>query len=339
MDVSILICTYNSGKKIEKTLEHVFNQNGTEDIDFEVLIVDYRSTDDTLKIALDLFNGSNIPLKILNEKKQGKTPALETGLYSSKGEIICIVDDDNGIDKNYIANAYEIMKNYKDVGVIGAFGKAYCEIPQPKWFKNYLGMYAVGGQGNQSGYVTDENRKWFWGAGSVFRKEAWLKAKNNGFEPIFNPSRINDSASFVSGFSGGEDPEMCFAIQMCGYKLWYEPKLIYTHYIPKERLTKKYIIDATNGTSAAEPILRLYLAEITINEPLAMIRKILYQNYYIHCLYIYLKLFISRIRYIFSNNKNLFDREFEKYNSQIKSLYSIKSDFDKILLRIKRING
>jgi hypothetical protein len=126
---------------------------------------------------------------------------------------------------------------------------------------------------------------------------------------------------------------------MCGFKLWYEPNLIYTHYIPKTRLTKKFIFDATNGTAAAEPILRLYLAEITINEPLATIRKVLYQNYYIHCLYIHLRLFISRIRYIFSNNKNLFDREFVQYNSQIKSLYSIKSDFDKILLRIKRING
>ena len=291
MDLSILICTHNSGNRIRKTLNHILNQKNVDKLDYEVLIVDYKSTDNTRKIALDLFNNSKITLKIIDEKKQGKTPALETGLYASKGNAICIVDDDNWIDENYISIAHKIINKNLDVGVIGAFGKAHCETTKPVWFENHLGLYAVGSQGSKSGYVEDEKRKWFWGAGSVFRKEAWLKAKNNGFEPIFNPSRSNDSTSFIDGFTGGEDPEMCFAIQICGYKLWYEPSLIYTHYIPKSRLNEKFIYDTVAGTAFAEPILRLYLAEITEREPLSTIRKVLYQNYNMHYLYIVIRTF------------------------------------------------
>jgi glycosyltransferase involved in cell wall biosynthesis len=341
MDLSILICTHNSGNRIRKTLSHILNQKNVDKLDYEVLIVDYKSTDNTKKIGLDLFENSKIPLKIIDEKKQGKTPALETGLYASKGNAICIVDDDNWIDENYISTAHKIINEKLDVGVIGAFGMPHCEIVPPLWFSNYPGTYAIGHQGKNSGYVTDPNRLWFWGAGSVFRKKAWLKAKNNGFKPFFNPTRGKNSTTFTKGFTGGEDPEMCFAIQICGYRLWYEPSLIYTHFIPKSRLTEKFILNATSGTAAAAPVLRIYIAQITKNKFLKFFRSFFYQNFFPHLLLMYYKYLMVFVNNLFNkfNNRIELERAKTEYLSQIDSLYRLRTDYSKIVKSVKSIKN
>ncbi len=341
MDVTFLICTHNSEKRITETLKHIIAQNNPQNIDWEVLIVDYISSDNTLKLSKKIFSKFDDKLKIINESKQGKTPALESGLYNAKGEIICIVDDDNWIDENYLNIAYNIMKHNNDVGAIGAFGKPHCEIDPPSWFSNYPGIYAVGHQGKKAGYVKDQKRLWFWGAGSVFRKEAWLKAKKNGFKPFFNPTRGKNSTTFIKGFTGGEDPEMCYAIQICGYNLWYEPSLIYTHFIPKSRLTKKFILNATSGTGAAAPILRIYLTEITKNKFLKFFRSFFYQNFLPHLFLMYYKYFIVLLKNFFNKYKDSVEVEMSKseYILQIDSLKRVRSDFSKIVKSVRNINN
>ena len=64
----------------------------------------------------------------------------------------------------------------------------------------------------------------------------------------------------MPGFTGGEDPEMCFAILLAGYKLWYEPDLKYKHQIPSTRLTKKFIYDTTQNVQVVQPYLRLFMS-------------------------------------------------------------------------------
>lgn len=58
--LSVVILTYNSCKTIGKCLRSLENQ---ENKDFEILIVDDDSTDDTLKIVKSFFSKSKIPLK------------------------------------------------------------------------------------------------------------------------------------------------------------------------------------------------------------------------------------------------------------------------------------
>ena len=74
-----------------------------------------------------------------------------------------------------------------------------------------------------------------------------------------NPTRRDRNRAFVHGFTGGEDPEMCFAMLFAGYKLWYEPKLIYKHSIQKARLTEKFLLDMVRGAALPVAYLRLFL--------------------------------------------------------------------------------
>ena len=338
MDITILICTHNSSKRLPETLYHIRQQINPDNISWEVLIVDYNSSDDTNEIVQIAWKGFNVPLRIIEEKLAGKTPALENGLRNALGETICIIDDDNWIYPDFISIADKIIKQYPDVGVIGAHGIAHCEIEPPDWFEENQGIYAVGHQGEKAGYVENEKRRWFWGAGSVVRKQAWLKAKAKGFTPIFNPSRESAVGRFKKGFSGGEDPEMCFVIQLVGYNLWYEPSLSYQHYIPKNRLQKSFIIDAIAGTSKAAPLLRIYLAELTTQGSLSKFRKIIYQNWIMHFSFILFR-FIQQLFHNFftrSNNRKLNQlRICTGYFSQLSTMLNIRTKFSSYVSSIK----
>lgn len=340
MDLSILICTHCSAKRLPETLNHLKRQKNTESILWEVIIVDYISSDGTINIAREIWSDFGVPLIIISETEAGKTPALETGLKNARGAAICIVDDDNWVNEDYVKVAYNIMNDHPEIGVIGAFGEAHCEIEPPEWFEDNKGVYAVGGQGVNPGFVENNDRLWFWGAGCVIRRDAWLKAKARGFVPRLNPTRGEESNKFKKGFTGGEDPELCFAIQLVGYRLWYEPKLKYKHYIPKGRLTSDFLANAVQGVSAAGPILRLYLAEVTPPSFLGLIRKLLYKNWILHMLYLWLKYPYLIIKAYFLNSRETplsIAQIKNSYSSQIQALFDLRKSFGNIVRSIENL--
>lgn len=340
MDLTILICTHNSAARLRETLQHLKNQKHTDNIAWEVLIVDYLSTDDTVNSVQIVWKDYPISLCILNEIKPGKTPALETGLKAARGTEICIVDDDNWIHEEYVSVAHATMRNHSDVGIIGAYGEAHCEIEPPHWFDENKGIYAVGSQGTKQGYVDEKKGLCFWGAGSVIRKDAWLKAKMRGFVPQLNPTRGKESIQIKKGFTAGEDGELCFAIQMVGYRLWYEPRLRFKHYIPQARLTEKFIVDAVHSSSAAAPMMRVYLAEVTPRSCLGLIRKIIYENWYLHFLYIFLYFPRAILKSDFMNSSNKLLRIATLKHScsaQIKAMWDLRKSFDDLIRSIRNL--
>ncbi|NJN42415.1 MAG: glycosyltransferase [Flammeovirgaceae bacterium] len=50
--VSVIICCYNSSSRIEKTLEHLFQQKTNSRLHWEIILVDNASTDQTKATAI-----------------------------------------------------------------------------------------------------------------------------------------------------------------------------------------------------------------------------------------------------------------------------------------------
>ena len=86
---SIIIPTYNSEKTLKKCLESVLFQSFN---DFEILIMDGVSIDDTLEIA-ENFNDNRI--KIFSEKDEGIYDAMNKGIDKSKGEWLYFLGSDD----------------------------------------------------------------------------------------------------------------------------------------------------------------------------------------------------------------------------------------------------
>jgi len=259
LDVSILICTHNSEAVIADALRHLRNQLVGPSLAWEVLVVDFQSTDGTKRACSCAWDGCDVAFRFLSESRPGKARALETGLTAAKGEAVCIVDDDNWVFPSYVETAHDVMSTHPDVGAIGAHGVPYLEDPAPYWFERYAGVYAVGHQADSRGYLSGR-RNWFWGAGTVVRNSAWRAVASTGFEFVLNPSREGAARTFRPGYAGGEDQELSFALQHAGYRLWYEPSLEYYHFLSRERLTTEYLFRTTRGTAVSAPVLRLYLS-------------------------------------------------------------------------------
>lgn len=47
--ISVIICCYNSGERIESALKSVISQNNIENINIELILVDNNSCDDTVQ--------------------------------------------------------------------------------------------------------------------------------------------------------------------------------------------------------------------------------------------------------------------------------------------------
>jgi glycosyltransferase involved in cell wall biosynthesis len=249
ISVSVVICCYNSSKTISKTLEYLLNQ--VVDFDWEIVLVNNNSTDNTLDIINGYISRNKIKITIVNEIKSGKSYALLKGVISAQGKYIIICDDDNLLKNNYISLAYSILENNPEIGILGGRGEIYTENKNsiPFWFTSFQNDYAIGVQNIYSGDISA--RGYLWGAGSAFNRTIFLDFINEG---------INFKLTCRNGdeLTSGGDTEYCCWFLLAGYKLWYDEDLVYYHYITDDRLTKEYLTKLIEGTSSFNTIIATY---------------------------------------------------------------------------------
>lgn len=251
LGVSIIICCHNSADKLPKTIKHLNELTVPSDIPWELIIVDNASTDGTSEIAAQLLSPfiKNIT-KIVIENTLGLRNARLRGIAESKYDYISFIDDDNWICSDWVNVVYDIMSDNPDVGACGGVGLPSFESTPPEWFEQYKGCYAVGPQGDATGYVAD-SRGYLWGAGLTIRRSAWEEIINNGFS-------FSLSGRQGTNLSSGEDSEICFALRCFGWRLWYDERLSYYHYLPSFRLTWDYQKKLQRGFGASDVVLGTY---------------------------------------------------------------------------------
>ena len=235
LGVSIIICCYNSEKRLPKTLEHIAKQDVPEFIDWEVIIVDNNSNDNTVDTAKEYWsnNSNGIDLIIVSEKEPGLSNARKCGINNSNYEYLIFCDDDNWLSEEYVQYSYSLMKNNLNIGVAGGVGIPVCEIPEPDWFKKYQWNFATGQVYKESKDITND-RAFVWGAGMVIRKSAWNQITEKGFE-LFSSDRKGKELS-----SGG-DTEICYLLVLDDWRVWYDTNLVFSHYITSDRLNWSYL--------------------------------------------------------------------------------------------------
>ena len=125
IDVTILLVVRNAEKYISECIESVLSQTYT---DFEFLIVDNVSTDNTVNI-IKSFVDFRIRL-ILNQ--QNYIEALNTGMSLAKGKYIARIDADDKMFPDRIKEQVQVMTTFPDVDICGSwavtFGSVSCTI-------------------------------------------------------------------------------------------------------------------------------------------------------------------------------------------------------------------
>jgi glycosyltransferase involved in cell wall biosynthesis len=266
--VSVIICCYNSSKRLDETLAHMSRQQGIANIAMEVILVDNCSTDDTVAHAKALWK-SEIPLRIVTENEPGLSSARKAGILAASYDYILFCDDDNWLDETYISNGFKLMTSDKTIGVCGGHGIAVFEDGKgPEWFKQYEKVFACGEQ-PQTSHV-----RAVYGAGMFAQRDILLFIINN-YQFVLSDRKGNQ-------LTGGNDYEIVMLIGLFGYSVHYLPALTFRHYMPEGRMKWEYLKRIVKGSAISSVPLAIYNDFIKgdVNNKSVAVLKYIAKNFY-----------------------------------------------------------
>ena len=110
-NITVLTPTYNRGKLLEKLYESLCAQDCK---DFEWLIVDDGSTDDTSERVEQMKQTANFPIFYYKKENGGKHTALNYAYQFIRTPLTFIVDSDDSLTGDAVSYIDEIYKKYKN---------------------------------------------------------------------------------------------------------------------------------------------------------------------------------------------------------------------------------
>lgn len=215
--ISIIIPVYNVQDYINITLNSLLAQ---EDKDFEIIIVNDGSTDNTLNVVEEIMGKSEIKdYKIIDKPNGGVSAARNAGILESTGEYIYFLDGDDYISNDMIST---VKSHIKDKGSdVIAWG--YNVVRDDKSIiSNYFDLYSselstMTGIEALQNILIKSGVLWIWTCSAIYRKN--LIIENNLF--------------YTQGCSNGEDQEFTFKVLSRSKKVGFINKVL-SFYVQRE---------------------------------------------------------------------------------------------------------
>lgn len=115
--LSIIIAMYNIRDYIGECIDSCANQEGVESEDYEIIVVNDGSTDDSAEVAAQHV-GKHDSVTLLNKPNGGLSDARNYGFKHAKGQYVWFVDGDDLISKNSVATIIDAIKSNAQLYII-----------------------------------------------------------------------------------------------------------------------------------------------------------------------------------------------------------------------------
>jgi len=234
--VSIVICTYNRDKFLPQALESLTKQSANPE-DFEIIIVNNNSTDNTEKISQEFIrNHPELNIYYTVEKNQGLSFARNKGIDTAKGEIISFMDDDAIARHDFVSQLQRHFNAYPDFSAIGGkvipiYGN---NEPEPVWMSKYIqGVVSKVDYGEK---VKPFTKKYPAGCNMAFRKEVFTKVGKFNTDLVYR----------------GDDKYIFHQLKNNGLKVLYAPDIFVNHHIDSYRIQPEFIDKISRSIGASE---------------------------------------------------------------------------------------
>jgi glycosyltransferase involved in cell wall biosynthesis len=208
--MTVILATYNRCEDLKIALSTLIEQDTDGTFDYEVMVIDNNSTDETRKVV-ESFMSMDPRVKYFHEPKQGKSHAMNKGVALASGEFLCFTDDDVRVDALWMFNIKRCFFE-NDCDAIGGRVLPIYPLQTPQWVKDNIDILRGAIISYDFGEETMAYAKpmyEFIGANFAIRKKA-----------------IEDTGSFRSdlGVGGpymGEDTEYINRLEKNNKKLYY----------------------------------------------------------------------------------------------------------------------
>lgn len=236
MDFSVIVCTYNRAHNLPRCLGALANMHGTQEIAWEVLVVDNNSSDETPGMVQRLAGELPIEIRYTREAQQGLNYARNRGIRESRGRFFAYVDDDIAVGADWLAALYgNFMAN--DADAVG--GRIHLDpgVKLPKWIqddetKGFLGYQDYGDEP----FRMDGKRRYPYGGNMAFNRR--VVDRIGYFNPLLG--RKGEGRKRSELFKGAETDYFHRLTDAGEARIFYEPRAIVYHQVQPFQLTKKY---------------------------------------------------------------------------------------------------
>ncbi len=331
--ISVIICCYNSEKRLNETLTHLFKQKDAG-FDWEIIIVDNASTDSTSDISEQIISTKLPPekFKIVFEKEPGLSNARRKGYLTSQYSYLLFCDDDNWLDENYMQLAFCVMEQNPQIGILGGKGEAVFEKVKQEWFDRYQISFAVGEQSSGKSEISKIDT--VYGAGFVVRKKIFQLLDSINFQSLLLDRKGDDLTS-------GGDTELCYLTKYLGYEVAYCSRLRFKHLMPEGRMNWHYLKKLYYGFGRSRVYLHAYQQMESGNEiPKTNLRYPLWFDKYVHRLK-EMKCFLPFVLLKLEEDGNDDVLKYQALRGELHELRTLKNKyveiFEKILALKKKI--
>lgn len=115
MRFSVIIPLYNKAPYVEKAICSVLSQTFT---DYELIIMDDGSKDDSFSIALATIEGHG-HCHLFRQKNGGVSMARNNGVALSQGDYLCFLDADDWWEQTFLEEMSKLIEEFPDAGIYG----------------------------------------------------------------------------------------------------------------------------------------------------------------------------------------------------------------------------
>lgn len=232
MIATILVCTYNRASLLGPTLDSIAALDCPAGLDWEVLVVDNNSSDETRQVVEQRQSAYPVDLRYAFEPRQGKSIALNTGHDLARGDIIVYTDDDVRVPPGWLEAAVRPLLDDAAIAYTGGPVRPMWERQPPAWLDpagNLGGTIAVKDHGDAP-FVFEDRRKTPLGVNMAVRRS--LVQAIGGFRP--------DLGRKGKSLLGQEQAEFFYRSRAAGARGLYVPGMVLDHFVPAGRLTHDY---------------------------------------------------------------------------------------------------
>jgi glucosyl-dolichyl phosphate glucuronosyltransferase len=233
VNITVILCTFNRCRMLEKALESVAGSSLPDSVDWEVLIVDNNSTDQTSDVVENFRLRYPGKFRYLFEPRSGKSRALNAGVREARGTTLAFIDDDVVVDPNWLQNLTAPLRNGVCAGVAGRILPERGFSP-PRWIlladRDALAPLAIFDPDREAGPLDTSP----FGANMAFEKRVF--EKHGGFRTDLGPEPGRGTPQKC------EDSEFGQRLLAARESLRYEPTAIVYHSVPPNRTQKKYFL-------------------------------------------------------------------------------------------------
>jgi glycosyltransferase involved in cell wall biosynthesis len=231
MHVTVVLCTYNRCDSLAKALRSVAKSVVHSSVQWEVLVVDNNSRDNTRAMVERFCLEFPGRFRYLFEPQQGKSHALNSGIRQSSGDVLAFMDDDVEVDEEWLDRLTSPLSDQRWSGSGGRILPEAGFVP-PAWLdtevRYALAPFAIFDLGKTAGELKESP----FGTNMAFRKGMF--SKYGGFRTDLGPQPGSEIRS--------EDTEFGARLLAGGERFWYEASAVVYHPVQRERVRKQYLL-------------------------------------------------------------------------------------------------